>query len=107
MNIQLGDEAVKKLYEVILKLDSVEDCKALFEDLCTYKEIEQMAQRVEAAALLKQGMTYNKVIEQTDISSATLSRVSRALQFGEGYKSSFEYVYSPESTPPSRGFGFM
>ncbi len=86
MNIQLGDEAVKKLYEVILKLDSVEDCKALFEDLCTYKEIEQMAQRVEAAALLKQGMTYNKVIEQTDISSATLSRVSRALQFGEGYK---------------------
>ena len=52
MNIQLGDEAVKKLYEVILKLDSVEDCKALFEDLCTYKEIEQMAQRVEAAALL-------------------------------------------------------
>ncbi len=86
MNIQLGDEAVKKLYEVILKLDSVEDCKALFEDLCTYKEIEQMAQRVEAAALLKQGMTYNKVIEQTDISSATLSRVSRALHFGEGYK---------------------
>ena len=86
MNIQLGDEAVKKLYEVILKLDSEEDCKALFEDLCTYKEIEQMAQRVEAAALLKQGMTYNKVIEQTDISSATLSRVSRALQFGEGYK---------------------
>ena len=86
MNIQLGDEAVKKLYEVILKLDSVEDYKALFEDLCTYKEIEQMAQRVEAAALLKQGMTYNKVIEQTEISSATLSRVSRALQFGEGYK---------------------
>ena len=86
MNIQLGDEAVKKLYEVILKLDSVEDCKALFEDLCTYKEIEQMAQRVEAAALLKQGMTYNKVIEQTEISSATLARVSRALQFGEGYK---------------------
>ena len=86
MNIKLGDEAVKKLYEVILKLDSVEDCKALFEDWCTYKEIEQMAQRVEAAALLKQGMTYNKVIEQTDISSATLSRVSRALQFGEGYK---------------------
>ena len=86
MNIQLGDEAVKKLYEVILKLDSVEDCKALFEDLCTYKEIEQMAQRVEAAALLKQGMTYNKGIEQTEISSATLSRVSRALQFGEGYK---------------------
>ena len=86
MNIQLGDEAVKKLYEVILKLDSVEDCKALFEDLCTYKEIEQMAQRVEAAALLKQGMTYNKVIEHTELSSTTLSRVSRALQFGEGYK---------------------
>lgn len=86
MNVKLGDETTQKLYETVLKLESVEDCKALFEDLCTYKEIEQMAQRVEAASLLKQGMTYNKVIEQTDISSATLSRVSRALQFGEGYK---------------------
>ena len=50
------------------------------------KEIEQMAQRVESALLLKQGLTYSQVIEQTNISSATLSRVSRSLQYGEGYK---------------------
>ena len=59
--------------------------KALLSDLCTVKEIEQMAQRVKAAKLLIEGKTYNQVIEETDISSATLSRVSRCVQYGEGY----------------------
>ena len=80
------NEMTDKLYLVISKLSTPDECKAFFQDLCTNKEIEQMAQRVESALLLKQGMTYNQVIEQTNISSATLSRVSRALQYGEGYK---------------------
>ena len=80
------DEMIQKLYYVISKLSTQEECKEFFQDLCTNKEIEQMAQRVESAILLKQGMTYSQVIEQTNISSATLSRVSRALQYGEGYK---------------------
>ncbi|UKI14184.1 MAG: YerC/YecD family TrpR-related protein [Clostridiales bacterium] len=57
---------------------------AFFEDLCTYKEIEQMAQRITAARLLLEGNTYARVIERTDISSATLSRVSRCIQHGSG-----------------------
>ena len=80
------DEMIQKLYLVISKLSTQEECEEFFQDLCTNKEIEQMAQRVESALLLKQGMTYSQVIEQTNISSATLSRVSRALQYGEGYK---------------------
>lgn len=80
------NEMIEKLYYVISKLSTQEECKEFFQDLCTNKEIEQMAQRVESAILLKQGMTYSQVIEQTNISSATLSRVSRALQYGEGYK---------------------
>ena len=60
-------------------------CKELFNDMCTFKEVEQMAQRVKAAKLLIEGKTYNQVIEQTDISSATLSRVSRCVQYGNGY----------------------
>lgn len=80
------DEMIANLYSTISALSTAEDCKNFFQDLCTYKEIEQMAQRIEAAKLLKQGLTYNQVIEQTNISSATLSRVSRALQYGEGYK---------------------
>ena len=57
----------------------------LFEDLCTTKEVEKMAERLYAAKLLMEGKTYNQVIAETDISSATLSRVSRCVQYGKGY----------------------
>ena len=50
------------------------------------KELEQMAQRVKAAKLLKEGKTYNQVMSECEISSATLSRVSRCVQYGQGYK---------------------
>ena len=76
----------KDLYRVLVSLESVEDCRALLEDLCTRKEVEQMAQRIRAARLLKEGKTYQQVIAETDISSATLSRVSRCLQYGSGYR---------------------
>ncbi|MEE1053494.1 MAG: YerC/YecD family TrpR-related protein [Acutalibacteraceae bacterium] len=80
------DSDIKELYSLILSLDSIDDCAKLFDDLCTAKEIEQMAQRVKAARLLIEGKTYNQVMEQCEISSATLSRVSRCVQYGKGYK---------------------
>lgn len=83
---KITDEMLDELYEVLTSLETKEDCKNLIADLCTYKEIAQMAQRICAAKLLIQGKTYNQVIEETDISSATLSRVSRALRYGKGYK---------------------
>lgn len=86
MDEQERETMINSLYELIVKLDNTEDCKILFEDLCTNKELEQMAERLQAAKLLKQGLTYAKVIEATEISSATLSRVSRCLQYGKGYK---------------------
>lgn len=79
------DEKIEELYRLILSLKTVEDCRALFDDLCTVKEIEKMAERIFAARLLMEGKTYNQVIAQTDISSATLSRVSRCVQYGQGY----------------------
>ncbi len=79
------NEKIQQLYRVIASLSSVEDCQALFDDLCTYKEVEKMAERICAAKLLLQGKTYNQVIAETDISSATLSRVSRCVQYGVGY----------------------
>jgi len=79
------DEKIEALYRLILKLETVEDCKALFEDLCTQRELEKMAERVRAAELLLEGKTYNQVIAEADISSATLSRVSRCVQYGKGY----------------------
>lgn len=79
------EKSIDELYEVILKLRTIEDCHALFDDLCTKKEIENMAERIKAAKLLIDGNTYNQVIEQTEMSSATLSRVSRCVQYGNGY----------------------
>ena len=79
------NEKIEELYRLILDLKTMEDCRDLFDDLCTIKEIEKMAERVYAAKLLLEGKTYNQVIAQADISSATLSRVSRCVQYGRGY----------------------
>lgn len=76
---------IQALYQLIAAIDNPEDCKALFDDLCTIKEIENMAERCFAAKLLMEGNTYNQVMAQADISSATLSRVSRCVQYGKGY----------------------
>ena len=78
-------EKIMDLYRVVLSLESVEECADFFEDLCTNKEVEKMAERVYAAKLLMDGNTYNQVMAQADISSATLSRVSRCVQYGKGY----------------------
>ena len=82
---KITNEIIDEMYELIVSLKTVEDCRDLFGDMCTNKEIEQMAQRIKAARLLMSGKTYNQVIEETDISSATLSRVSRCVQYGNGY----------------------
>ena len=55
----------EKLYEAILKLKTIEDCDKFFEDLCTINEINAMAQRLDVAVLLKQGETFNKIVEKT------------------------------------------
>ena len=76
---------IDALFELIASITDPSDCKALFQDLCTAKEIENMAERVFAARLLIEGKTYNQIMEVADISSATLSRVSRCVQYGDGY----------------------
>lgn len=78
-------EKINDLYRIIASLNSEEECRDLFEDLCTQKELEKMAERIYAARLLLEGKTYNQVIAEADISSATLSRVSRCVQYGNGY----------------------
>lgn len=78
-------EHMEQLYQLIAGIADPQDVQALFEDLCTAKEIENMAERCHAARLLLEGNTYNQVMAQADISSATLSRVSRCVQYGSGY----------------------
>ena len=75
------------LFEAILTLKDPEECRAFFQDLCTVAELKAMAQRLEVAQLLDQGLIYNDILQRTGASSATISRVNRALQYGaDGYK---------------------
>ncbi len=78
-------ERIEALFQLIASIDDPADCRDLFSDLCTVKEIENMAERCFAAKLLLEGYTYAQVMAQADISSATLSRVSRCVQYGTGY----------------------
>ena len=81
----LHNEKTDALFRAILSLDSLEDCYAFFDDLCTIKELTAMVQRYEVADLLNRGHTFNSISEETGASPATIARVNRCLQYGEGY----------------------
>ena len=85
------DPSLDRLFQSILNLESIDECYAYFEDLCTIKELSDMSQRLDAAVLLAQGMSYQKIMEQVNISTATIGRVSRCLNHGAGgYKTAIE-----------------
>ena len=72
------------LFDAILSLETREECYLFFEDLCTVKEISDMAQRLEAAKLLLSGNTYDQIVRTVEISTATISRINRCIQYGAG-----------------------
>ena len=75
------------LYRAVLTLRDEDECRRFFADLCTVAELKAMEQRLEVAQLLSEGRIYNDILERTGASSATISRVKRALQYGaDGYK---------------------
>ena len=78
------NDATNKLMDTIAKLKTREECYDFFEDVCTIKEILDMSKRLEAAKLLDKGLNYKDIIAEIGISTATLSRVSKALHYGTG-----------------------
>ena len=78
------------LFEAILSLQSVEECYAFFEDICTIKELQAISQRMRVACLLDSGSNYIEVSEATGASSATISRVNRCLNYGSGYREAID-----------------
>ena len=79
-------EAKDYLFEAILSLETVEDCYNFFEDICTIKELDEMAKRMCGAKMLDDGMVYSEITAKTGLSTATISRINRALKYGEdGY----------------------
>lgn len=78
------DAQTDELFYSILALKSVEECYQYFEDLCTCKEIRDFGQRLEVARLLDAGGSYQSVAQATGVSSATVGRVKRCLDYGTG-----------------------
>ena len=87
MNSKIKDEPTDNLFEAILKLETVEECYAFFEDICTIHEIKSLAQRLEVAKMLQDKKTYTDIQQLTGASTATISRVNRCLSYGsDGYR---------------------
>ncbi len=75
------------LYESLLRLETVEECRRFLRDLCTVSELKAMEQRIKVAMYLREGMIYQDILKRTGASSATISRVNRCLQYGDdGYR---------------------
>ncbi len=86
MNEKLKSKNTDDLFQAILTLKTVEECYAFFDDLCTLPEIKAMSQRFSVARMLEKGEIYNEIVEETGASTATISRVNRALHYGsDGY----------------------
>ena len=87
MNKKIKNDAIDHLFEGVLSLKSKEECYDFFEDLCTVNELLSLSQRFEVAAMLRSHKTYQEIAEKTGASTATISRVNRALNYGnDGYQ---------------------
>lgn len=83
---KIKSSQIDGLFEAILKLETIEECYRFFEDICTVKEIQSIAQRLEVAKLLTLKHTYSEIENITGASTATISRINRALNYGaNGY----------------------
>lgn len=80
----LHTPAADRLFSAILRLSTVEECYALFEDLCTIREIRDLSQRYEVAAMLGEGKSYQEIAGKTGASTATICRVNKCLVYGTG-----------------------
>ena len=81
---KLRGRELDQLFEAILKLETLEECYQLFDDLATVNEVQALAQRLEVARQIREGNTYHKIEEATGASTATISRVKRCLNYGTG-----------------------
>jgi TrpR-related protein YerC/YecD len=97
MSKNIKDKFTEQFFKAILQLEDEEECFRFFKDVATISEIKAMGQRLEVAKMLKQGITYEKIVEKTGVSTATISRVKRALDYGEdGYNLVLERMDLPK-----------
>lgn len=90
-------ESTVMLFHAILNLETIDECSRFFEDICSIKEIQDMCQRLEVAILLNEGKSYQEVLAKTGVSTATISRVSKCLNYGSGgYKEAIQKITAKE-----------
>lgn len=82
--LKTSKESLKALYKALLSLESEKDCESFLADICTMQEVESLAQRLQVAQMLDEGKSYLEVNKETGVSTATIGRVSRCLQYGTG-----------------------
>lgn len=82
--LNLHSKSIDRLFETILNLKTIEECYSYFEDICTIKELQDMAQRLDTAILLDEGANYQKISNDVGVSTATIGRVSKCLKYGSG-----------------------
>jgi TrpR-related protein YerC/YecD len=75
---------MQELFEGILSLQTLEECERFFTDICTIKELQALTQRLQVAKQLYEGRNYNEVYRDTGVSSATICRVNKCLNYGDG-----------------------
>ena len=81
---QMKNESLDRFFEAVLKLEDVDDCYRFFEDVCTVKEIREIAQRLDVAKYLSEGKNDQEISTMTGASTATISRVNKCLNYGSG-----------------------
>jgi len=100
MNANVNEENLEYLFKAITTLETVEDCRRFFEDLCTVPELKAMSQRLMVAKLLSEKTVYSKIVAETGASTATISRVNRSLNYTsyDGYALVFERLKALENS---------
>ncbi len=81
---KLKSKDIDALFEVLLLLENTEECYRFFEDICTVAELRSIAQRLEVAKRLRENTTYHNIASELGASTATISRINRALHYGAG-----------------------
>ncbi len=80
----LDDARLDALYQGILKLKTVKECRAFFRDLCTLGELQEFSERFEVAKFIDEGVSYREIATRTGVSTATVTRIAQWLNHGEG-----------------------
>jgi len=83
------------LFQAVISLKSIGECRDFFRDLCTPAELQALVDRWQVVELLEQGLTYRQIHDATGVSVTTIGRVARFLTDGfGGYRTAIDRTTS-------------